>query len=64
MKVKELIKKAGLFKGQYVEIVDHSNHSLSGIVFKVPFSEGLLNSTVNSFNVSDSGVKIHISPNW
>lgn len=64
MKVKELIKKAGLFKGQYVEIIDHSNHSVNGIVYESPFSTEIMDATINSFNASDLGIKIHISPNW
>jgi hypothetical protein len=70
MKVKDLVKKAGMYKGQEIIVVDHSNHTVEGNTYKLPLSidagkaDVILNSTVNSFNVSSDGLKIHVSPNW
>lgn len=61
MKVKELVKKAGIYKGQSILVIDHSNNTVEGITYKMPLSEKLTNATVNSFNVSEQGIRIHIT---
>jgi len=74
VKVKDLVKKVGLFKGQEIVIVDHSNHTVEGVktvLCKSPFQfkelkSDLLNATVNSFSLSPdgNGIMIHVSPDY
>jgi hypothetical protein len=67
MKVGDLIKKAGIYKGQSIQVVDHSNNTVEGITYKMPYmvdkklSEKLTNTMVNSFNVSQEGIRIHVT---